>query len=92
MEAVYPPESGKVCTLIYTQRAVRGPHVNPIERLWGLMHRHTTHNKCYATFREFGDAMLTCPREGVPANWRGWCGQVTNNSRVINPKEFRIFA
>ena len=21
------------------------PHLNPIERLWGLMHRHTTHNK-----------------------------------------------
>ena len=29
------------------------PHLNSIERLWGLMHRHITHNKCYATFREF---------------------------------------
>jgi transposase len=26
-----------------------GPHLNPIERLWGLMHRNVTHNKCYAT-------------------------------------------
>ena len=25
------------------------PHLNPIERLWGLMHRHVTHNTCYAT-------------------------------------------
>jgi len=25
------------------------PHLNPIERLWGLMHRNVTHNKCYAT-------------------------------------------
>ena len=23
------------------------PHLDPIERLWGLMHRHCTHNKCY---------------------------------------------
>src|SRR6202051_489572 len=27
------------------------PHLDPIERLWGLMHRHTTHNKCYANSR-----------------------------------------
>ena len=66
------------------------PHLNPIERLWGLMHRRTTHNKCYATFREFSDAMLTFLREEVPANWREWCDQVTDNFRVINPKEFRI--
>jgi len=66
------------------------PHLNPIERLWGLMHRHTTHNRCYATFKEFSAAMLTFLREDVPANWREWCDQVTDNFRVINPKEFRI--
>lgn len=66
------------------------PHLNPIERLWGLMHRHTTHNKCYATFKEFSDAMLSFLREDVPAHWREWCDQVTDNFRVINPKEFRI--
>jgi transposase len=66
------------------------PHLNPIERLWGLMHRHTTHNKCYATFREFSVAMLSFLRKEVPANWREWCDQVTDNFRVINPKEFRI--
>jgi hypothetical protein len=66
------------------------PHLNPIERLWGLMHRHTTHNKCYATFREFSAAMLGFLRDEVPANWREWCDQVTGNFRVINPKEFRI--
>ena len=32
------------------------PHLNPIERLWGLMHRHTTHNKCYSSFRDFSIA------------------------------------
>jgi hypothetical protein len=66
------------------------PHLNPIERLWGLMHRHTTHDRCYATFREFSVAMLCFLRKEVPANWREWCDQVTDNFRVINPKQFRI--
>jgi hypothetical protein len=44
------------------------PHLNSIERLWGLMHRHITHTKCYATFREFSTAMLAFPREDVPKN------------------------
>ena len=37
------------------------------------MHRHITHNKCYATFREFSTAMLTFLREEVPKNWGEYC-------------------
>jgi len=66
------------------------PHLNPIERLWGLMHRHTTHNKCYATFKEFSLAMLDFLREEVPRNWHAWCDEVTDNFRVISPKDFRV--
>ena len=33
------------------------PHLDPIERLWGLMHRHCTHNKCYARFKDFTRAV-----------------------------------
>jgi len=68
------------------------PHLNPIERLWGLMHRHTTHNKCYATFREFSIAMLTFLRETVPANWNALCDEVTDNFRIIDPTDYRIIA
>jgi len=68
------------------------PHLNPIERLWGLMHRHTTHNKCYATFKDFSIAMLGFLRDDVPENWRSYCDEVTDNFRVIDPKEFRIIA
>ncbi len=42
------------------------PHLNPIERLWGLMHRNVTHNKCYATCAQFADATLGFLRETVP--------------------------
>jgi hypothetical protein len=68
------------------------PHLNPIERLWGLMHRHTTHNKCYGTFKDFSIAMLTFLRHDVPENWRTYCDQVTDNFRVIEPTNFRIIA
>jgi hypothetical protein len=40
-----------------------------IERLWGLMHRNVTHNKCYATCAQFADATLGFLREKVPRNW-----------------------
>jgi hypothetical protein len=62
----------------------------PIERLWGLMHRHTTHNKCYSSFKDFGIAMLNFLRDDVPRNWRTYCDEVTDNFRVIDPKKFRI--
>jgi len=66
------------------------PHLNPIERLWGLMHRNVTHNKCYATCAQFADATLGFLRETVPRNWADLCDSVTDNFRVINPKDFRV--
>ena len=66
------------------------PHLNPIERLWGLMHRNLTHNKTYATVREFADVTLGFLRQTVPKNWPIFCDSVSDNFRVINPKEFRI--
>ncbi len=45
------------------------PHLNPIERLWGVMHKHVTHNRCYATSRDFAGEVLTFLREKVPQNW-----------------------
>jgi transposase len=66
------------------------PHLNPIERLWGLMHKHVTHNTCYATCREFAEATLGFLRDTVPKNWAGLCDSVTDNFRVISPKDFRV--
>jgi len=66
------------------------PHLNPIERLWGVMHRNVTHNKCYATCAQFADATLGFLREKVPRNWANLCDSVTDNFRVINPKDFRV--
>ena len=44
------------------------PHLNSIERLWGVMHKHVTHNKCYETCAQFADATLEFLRQTVPRN------------------------
>lgn len=68
------------------------PHLNPIERLWGLMHKHLTHNKAYATYREFANETLDFLRKKVPKRWAEFCDSVADNFRVINPENFRILA
>lgn len=66
------------------------PHLNPIERLWGVMHKCLTHNKCYATYREFADKTLEFLRETVSSRWNELCDVITDNFRVIDPKDFRV--
>jgi transposase len=66
------------------------PHLDPIERLWGLMHKHVTHNRCHPTFADFKAAILTFLREEVPRKWESYCDQVTDNFRKISPKDFRV--
>jgi transposase len=68
------------------------PHLNPIERLWGLMHKNVTHNRCHATLANFADAVLNFLRKDVPKNWHQHCDQVSDNFRVINPRDFRVLA
>jgi len=66
------------------------PHLNPIERLWGIMHKNITHNRCYAKFNDFCSAILSFLRQEVTKNWRIYCDAVTDNFRIINPKDFRV--
>ena len=66
------------------------PHLDPIERLWGLMHKNVTHNRCYATYNDFCKSVLHFLREEVPKNWASFCDSVTDNFRVINPADFRV--
>ncbi len=56
------------------------------------MHRHLTHNKCYASFTDFSRAMLTFLPDEVPEDWRTFCDEVTDNFRIIDPEKFRILA
>jgi transposase len=66
------------------------PHLNPIERLWGVMHKNITHNKCYDTCGEFAEATLHFLRDEIPRRWAEFRTKVTDNFRIISPKDFRL--
>ena len=59
------------------------PHLNPIERLWGVMHRHVTHNRSHADFRQFTEAIETFFNETLPQLRENFRSTVTDNFRVI---------
>jgi transposase len=66
------------------------PHLNSIERLWGVMHKHVTHNRFYKTYNEFADAILTFLRETIPKKWKDFRNTVTDNFRVISTTDRKI--
>jgi transposase len=53
------------------------PHLNPIERLWGAMHKAITHNRCSKSFRAFQVEILTFLRRTFPQNWPTFCDTIT---------------
>ena len=66
------------------------PHLDPIERLWGLMHENVTHNRDYKTFVEFRREVLKFLRHTVPTGWQRFCDRITDNFRVIHRADFRL--
>lgn len=66
------------------------PHLNPIERLWGLMHRNITHNRDHKTIRDFANAILGFLRTEVQRKWNAFRDYVSDNFRVIDPEKFRV--
>jgi transposase len=68
------------------------PHLDPIERLWGLMHQNITHNRDYKTFRQFRRAIIQFLRHTVPKNWHRFRDRITDNFRIIHRADFRVLA
>ena len=66
------------------------PHLNPIERLWGVMHEHVTHNRYHASFDDFIDAIFGFFRETIPKSAHLWCDTITDNFRVISHEKYRL--
>ena len=67
------------------------PHLNPIERLWAVMHQHVTHNRNYPTQKQFAEAILAFFRETIPKKWQDFRNQVTDNFRIISDQNLRVF-
>jgi transposase len=66
------------------------PHLNPIERLWGVMHKHLTHNRSWRDFRTFAKFVMLFLTQRVPKFWPDFRDSVTDNFRVIDPRLFRV--
>jgi transposase len=66
------------------------PHLNPIERLWGVMHEWITHNRHYATFNQFTEAIFNFFRKTLPEKWRDFRDIVSDNFRVVSLKEYKL--
>lgn len=66
------------------------PHLNPIERLWAVMHQFVTHNQYYPTQKQFANAILKFFRETIPNEWKTLRSQVTDNFSVLTHEEFRV--
>ena len=68
------------------------PHLNPIERLWGEMHRRVTHNRFHADFRQFTEAIFEFFNETLPREWEEIADVVTDNFRVVTHDGHRVIA
>jgi len=66
------------------------PHLNPIERLWGVMHRHVTHNHYYHDFKSFTSAILKFFDETLPKNAQNWTETITDNFRLISQDQYKL--
>jgi len=66
------------------------PHLNPIERLWGVMHKDVTHNRYYAKFHDFVAAILQFFQKTLPDKWRIFRNTITDNFRIISTQNHKI--
>ena len=82
--------SRKNCRIHLIQLPPYCPHLNPIERLWAVMHQHVTHNRAYPTQKLFTEAILKFFRKIIPEQWHNFRNQVTDNFRIISEQDLRV--
>tara|TARA_R110001583_G_scaffold186667_1_gene347497 strand:- start:35461 stop:36270 length:810 start_codon:yes stop_codon:yes gene_type:complete len=78
------------CRIRLIQLPAYCPHLNPIERLWAVMHEHVTHNQFYPTQKQFAQAIMLFLRKTIPKNWYHFRDQVSDNFRIISHQNFRV--
>jgi transposase len=80
----------KNCRIHLIQMPPYCPHLNPIERLWAVMHQYVTYNRHHTTQKQFANAILRFFRETIPNEWQSFQDQVSDIFRVINYDKFRV--
>jgi transposase len=66
------------------------PHLNPIERLWHVLHNHVTRNKYYKTCNAFADAVMTFCRQTITTQWDTIRSYVTDNFTVKSNEKLKF--
>ncbi len=66
------------------------PHLNAIERLWGIMHKWVTHNRHYPSLDAFTAAIFEFFRKTLPENWTKFRDTVTDNFRIISTENYKV--
>lgn len=66
------------------------PHLNPIERLWHVLHNHVTRNRYYKTFNEFAKSVMTFCKETIAQNWAKISTYVTDNFTIKSNKNLSL--
>ncbi len=67
------------------------PHFNPVERLWGAMHRQPLLNRFHANFRQFTEATSGfLGGDSLPRKREAIADSVTDSSRVITHDRYRM--
>lgn len=60
------------------------PNLNVIERLWKIMHEHTTNNEYYATFKEFTERINDFFGNTFPEKARSRIDRPADNFRIVS--------
>lgn len=66
------------------------PQLDPIERLWDVLHQYVTPNRYYPTQKHFANAVLIFLYEIIPQEWHKFCVKVLDNFRVITHQDFWV--
>ena len=59
------------------------PNLNPIERLWKIMHEHVTYNKYYESFSDFTEATVNFFRN-IGRNKSILRSRITDNFQILH--------
>jgi transposase len=63
----------------------RSPNLNPIERLWKIMHEYVSNNRTYEKFKNFKESLFHFFDETIPNIKEILISRITDNFQLINP-------
>jgi hypothetical protein len=66
-------------------------NLNPIKRLWAVLHQYVTHNRYYPDQKQLAKAILAFMRETTPQEWTKFHDKLSDNFGVLTHDNFRVW-